>query len=356
MLVGEILIDEPGHGRERPRRNVGIELGHVDDVGGPGGTEANRPDAVEHRPDLRQDVEVRAVKLPIDATRENVRNARDVETGEDIGLRARAVHQGRNRRGVRLVAAPERSGDVAHRRVVGRPVSLRREEEHVPGEARPEHVGEEVIAEGECLGVGPVVRNARFAVLGIREVVSVDGRGVVQVPTIHSAIGPIEQCAGVGVTEIARSRVRGLRRRDGTAVGEQTRRGSQRAGKGAEVVVEGVVLFHDHDDVLDRRARRPRVSAVEPGVRVVGSCLRGGGGVDPGQRPSLRVPRRPAWGSRRGFDCSRRRSRFRARSTRSQGGTSAFARGFSLRDRREQEPRGGETRVSPTRATREGLW
>ncbi len=184
-----------------------------------------------------------------------------------------------------LVAPPVGRGDVADRRVVGRPVRLRGEDHHVAGEARAEDVGEEVVAERERLRVRPVVRNVGLRVLRVREVVAVLRRAGGEVPAVHSAVCQIRERAGVLVAEIARRRVRGVGRRDRAPVRELADRGPLCAGERAEVVVERVVLFDDHHDVLDgndarvlgrRRIGRRRRVDVNGGRRVgvAGACTR----------------------------------------------------------------------------------
>src|ERR1700685_4168652 len=65
--------------------------------------------------------------------------------------------------------------------------------------------------------------------------------------------------------------------------------GAADAGHGAEVMVEGTVLLHEHDDVLDLRHWPGLVPAVERGGRALKDLAQAGG---KGEGREYRAPRR----------------------------------------------------------------
>lgn len=91
------------------------------------------------------------------------------------------------------------------------------------GRGRTSNVGEIVVAEGELAGIREVGRDVRFKKL------LTDGSGGATQPTLMS------------VVRVALGRI-----------GRMRHNGTVRAGKGSEVVVEGMILFKEDDDVADR--------------------------------------------------------------------------------------------------------
>ena len=202
VLVVEVLIDDPGDVGELVIGNVVGEGLDVDDLA-PARPVADGADGVEHRPDVGQDVEVRSIELPVDADRQHVGDGGDVEArGDTVNLAGAVAVDVDLVPGV-LIAAPVRVGEV-RRRVARGPPGLRGEDEGVAREAGPEHVGEEVIAEGEGLGIGPVGRDVVLVKLRPGEVITVLVRARRVLPAVHLAVVPVGERALVGVAEITR--------------------------------------------------------------------------------------------------------------------------------------------------------
>ena len=101
--------------------------------------------------------------------------------------------------------------------------SVRSDDHQVIRSGRPRNIREIVVAESELAGIGEVGRNVRFKKL------LTDGSGGAPQPTLMS------------VVRIALGRI-----------GRMRHNGTVRAGKGSEVVVEGMILFKEDDDVADR--------------------------------------------------------------------------------------------------------
>ena len=247
-----ILVHEERHFGQRLRGDVLVELVELDDVRPLRAVLADRFDAVEHRPDFGEQRIVRAVEPPVDAGGEHVGNRRDVEAREDLLLRAGRLILNVILRGRDVVTAPVREGIG----IADRPARLRREDVEVAGEARSDHLRVEVIGEREVLGVLPVIRNVGFLVLGIRErVVGVRRRAAGEVPAVHLAVVVVDEPGAVRVAQVVIHRVGRVGDGELGAVALRVRRRAFGAGEAAEVVVEGVVLLHDDDDVLDRVGR-----------------------------------------------------------------------------------------------------
>ena len=134
VLVVEVLIHEPRHGRQRVVSDIAIEVGGVHDLA-PHGTVANVFYGVEHRPYFGPEVEVRAIELPVDPSGEQVRNSRDIEARENTFLRATRLIEDRHHVAAVLVATPVGPGQL-ERGVVHGPSALRSQREEVSGETR----------------------------------------------------------------------------------------------------------------------------------------------------------------------------------------------------------------------------
>src|SRR5215472_7977717 len=117
-----------------------------------------------------------------------------------------------------LVVAAGLPGD--HRDVVGR--------------AAGGGVGVEVLAQPVVLRVGPVHRDVGLLVLDVAE----------RVEAVHGAAVDREPGPRAAVVDVMRGRIGG--RRQGLGVLRPD------AGEIAEVIIEGVILLHNHHDMLNR--------------------------------------------------------------------------------------------------------
>ena len=128
------------------------------------------------------------------------------------------------------------------------------------GKRRPQHRREKMIGEREVARVLPIVGNVGLEILIVRVIVG---------PAVHGAVVPVGERAVVAVADVVGEH-RGRLAHVGS-VGLLLR--ALGAGEAAEVVVEGVVLLHDDDDMIERnlalhvdarrRARRRRSLATE---------------------------------------------------------------------------------------------
>jgi hypothetical protein len=191
------------------------------------------------------------------------------------------------------VASPrERTRRLRARGVVVRPRRLSRDHVQVVRVGRAARRGEEVVVQDVPPGPRPVVRLVRSLVLGVR----VRPRDRRLVEPVHLAAVPRCDGARPAVREVGDALRRQMGERHAGAV-IPPEPSAVDARESAEQVIEALVLLHDHDDVLDRPARRDR-PLVRDGIRRARERRRGGGGDDARAR-------RRALGRRRACDDDR---------------------------------------------------
>ncbi len=152
--------------------------------------------------------------------------------------------------------------------VVPQAAGLGRDGVEMIGQRRPGEGGEEAVAEREPVGIGPVVGQVGAVVVAHRVRGAPGLNEAVHPPAVHRRVGHLPGVAHI-VGEVE-GEVKGphFRRPAGEERHPQAGRKALGAGVGAEVVVEGVVLLNQEDDVLDApprlrpdRGRRPGLPA-----------------------------------------------------------------------------------------------
>ena len=166
-----------------------------------------------------------------------------------------------------------------------------RHRQETVGDGRSEHRAEIAVADGEGVGERVIVRQIGAGEIahGERPAASVKG-AMSGEPTVHPAAGEARVLHGPAVIEVGKPLCAGPTRieaewqchlrgrgrirlfKDRAAAGNTCRLGigeAAYAGKRAEIMVEGAVLFHHDDDVVDiGKPRRP--------LRRRRGCLTGG--------------------------------------------------------------------------------
>ena len=111
---------------------------------------------------------------------------------------------------------------------------LARDHRDVVGGAARGGVGVEILAKAEVLRVRPKDGDVGLPVLDVAE----------RVEAVHGPAVDREPGPRAAVVDVVRGRIRGRRQALGVLRPD--------AGEIAEVVIEGVILFHNHNDMLNR--------------------------------------------------------------------------------------------------------